>query len=280
MIMDRIWGKVYLKSGELLDTTSQTEFETVGYIVYEVIRVQEEVLLFLEDHIERMLNGLRTLGIESLPDFSDIRSKMISLLNANNRMAGNIKLLCKYNDKKPFLSAYYIPHAYPSKSMYEMGATLISYQVERTDPSIKQVDVSKKVRSHFDDLKDKAKAFEVVLIDRDMNVTEGSRSNIFFIKDNLVYSAPDHTILAGITRKYVINVIENHNIRLIKRPIKFSELKNYESAFLCGTSPRVMPIHSIHKIVFKVENNTIQDIASGYDALVNEYIKNNRNSQN
>ena len=45
-------------------------------------------------------------------------------------------------------------------------------------------------------------------------ITEGSRSNIFFLKDETLVTAPDNAVLNGITRKHILEICRENSIRL------------------------------------------------------------------
>ena len=53
------------------------------------------------------------------------------------------------------------------------------------------------------------KLYEVLLVDRNGRITEGSRSNVFFVKGNKFYTGPSAMVLVGITRKKYWNAWRN-----------------------------------------------------------------------
>ena len=50
--------------------------------------------------------------------------------------------------------------------------------------------------------------YEVLLVNRDGVITEGSRSNVFFIKSGEVYTPPTDAVLPGVTRTMIIRILE------------------------------------------------------------------------
>ena len=81
--------------------------------------------------------------------------------------------------------------------------------------------------------------YEVLLVNRESKVTEGSRSNLFFIREGVVRTAPDSEVLPGITRQKVLELISEEGFRLDIRSLALEELPSAEAAFLTGTSPKV-----------------------------------------
>ena len=89
--------------------------------------------------------------------------------------------------------------------MYEKGVKLAIYPHIRSNPRVKKWDdhfrssVSRYILEH--DL------YEVALMNPQNQITEGSRSNIFFIdRAGRLITTPEKDILPGITRKKVMNM--------------------------------------------------------------------------
>lgn len=78
-----------------------------------------------------------------------------------------------------------------------MHTTLL--KLERTDPNVKvlRTDYQKAVLAE----RKKQRAHEVLLVDQTDHVTEGSRSNLFIVKNNILYTSPAKNVLLGIVRK-------------------------------------------------------------------------------
>jgi len=119
----------------------------------------------------------------------------------------------------------------------------------------------------------KENVFEVLLVDHEGNITEGSRSNVFFITKNNLITSPDEKVLQGITRKKIIQLCGNNNIPVIKKDIPLGEIVKLEGAFLTGSSPKVLPICAIDKIRFDPCNTLIKNIIGYYDKAIAEYLE-------
>lgn len=111
------------------------------------------------------------------------------------------------------------------------------------------------------------------MINRNGYITEGSRSNIFFIKDKTIYTTPAGLVLPGITRQKVLNICKSIGHNVIEKMIHYKELKNFESLFLTGTTRKILPVRSVDEMVFSAENKLMQRISDEYELLVADYIK-------
>ena len=271
--MDSIVSKFYQENLETKSSAQRNyQFNSQDYLIYEVIRTSEGVALFLEDHLARMRGALSVLTLEKRFHESEVHSCLELLMDTNRNQTGNIKLLCKPFKKQLFYAAYYIPHVYPTDIMYRRGVKLVTYEIERPDPKIKQVLVSERIQSALESSRIRESAYEILLIDQSGCITEGSKSNIFFIRDGRMYSPPENKILSGITRKHILQIAGKNNIDVNFHEILLSGINQYDSAFICGTSPKIMPVKRINRCNFKVRNPITDLLLKEYNSEIQQYI--------
>jgi len=114
--------------------------------------------------------------------------------------------------------------------------------------------------------------FEAILVDRDGNITEGSKSNIFMVKGNQVITAPLEAVLPGITREVIIDLCRELEIEVKEEKIHFENIKELEGLFISGTSPKVLPICKVDNIGFDSSaNKTILSIMEAYNKKIEKY---------
>lgn len=106
-----------------------------------------------------------------------------------------------------------------------------------------------------------AGAFEAVLVDADGYVTEGSSTNVWMVdKDGtLITRSTNDNILSGITRASLMNIAENHQIRIEERPFSLEEAKNARELFLTSATSCTMPIIELDGI--KISQGTPGPVA-------------------
>ena len=88
-------------------------------------------------------------------------------------------------------------------------------------------------------------ADEAILLDKNNYVSEGSGENIFFVKDNIIYTPTVEHCLNGITRQSVIKIAKDFNYDVIEKNLKFDELLDCDEAFFTGTAAEITPITKI-----------------------------------
>ena len=98
-------------------------------------------------------------------------------------------------------------------------------------------------------------------------ITEGSRSNIFFIRGNEAYTTPSEAVLLGVTRTKVIAACEDAGIKVNEVYTSKDEIGSYEAAIVCGTSPKVLPIADFGGIAMDTKQPTLRRIMALYDEV-------------
>jgi len=87
---------------------------------------------------------------------------------------------------------------------------------------------------------------EAILLDDRGFVCEGSGENIFVVKGGKVATPPQvASILDGITRKSVMQILEDRGFPVLERDIARSELYTADEVFMCGTAAEIVPVREI-----------------------------------
>jgi len=154
-------------------------------------------------------------------------------------------------------------------TLYEKGVKLSIYPHIRPNPGIKKWDdqfrnsVSRYILEHA--------VYEAALINPENQITEGSRSNIFFIdRAGCMISTPRKDILPGITRKYVLKLAAGEGIQIKERTVSIDSLDSLVSVFISGTSPKVLPVKQIDDFFFDVDHPFLRLLMDQFDQLVQQ----------
>jgi len=267
--LDKLFGNYFIKNKNIL------EKENFSYTlspsnVYEVIRVIDKTPLFLEEHLERLNESLALSGIPSPKSEEEIKNLMIKLIKKNQIKNGNIKLLIN-QDKATDLYLYFIPHSYPEMKLYRDGIAVASISIERKNPNAKVIDEDyKKTVTSF--ISDK-NIYEALLVNREGFFTEGSKSNVFFVMDGVLITPPLKDVLGGVTRKRILALAKENNVKTLEKSIRPEDVKNLEGAFISGTSPKILPISSIDGVKLKsTECVIIKSLISLYEEKIKDYM--------
>jgi branched-chain amino acid aminotransferase len=121
----------------------------------------------------------------------------------------------------------------------------------------------------------KQKGFdEAILLDLCGNVSEAPGENIFLVKNNELITPPlSSSALNGITRRSIIVLANDMNLKIKARKISKNELKLADEIFLSGTAAEITPIIKIDKKKVgdgKVGNITRLLMATYSDIVMNK----------
>ncbi len=273
-LIDALAGHYVLVDGQLLEISAaavwQLQQPTEAKMFYEVIRVTRSVPLFFAEHEKRLARSLA--GAIQLPD--DLLAQSRRLLQANQLDEVNLRIVL--TEKNTVL--HLAPSYYPDRKAVEQGVLTGVLNWQRPDPQIKVIDPAYKqaVEAAFAQSGPFGPYTELLLANRQGKLTEGSRSNLFFIKGAEVISAPDEYVLLGITRQHVEKAIRQAGLRLSYALYSLAELQEagISSAFISGSPIDVLPVLAIdgYKLT-SAQDPAWQRLYAAYMELVADYIR-------
>jgi branched-chain amino acid aminotransferase len=246
-----------------------------GVSIYEIFRVIQRVPVFLEEHLKRLYHSLELEGytIEEHP--RDIGDQVRRLIAANPIATGKVKLIVTFSGAEELpgydLLMYFVPFVPPDPEQYKKGVDVVLCQAVRSDPNAKVLDTE--ARRLADEKIEQLGVYEALLMDADGYITEGSRSNLFLVSGDQLITPPDDAVLQGIARKNILRICQENEIQTHIRKVHQHELKSFDSAFLSGTTPQVLPIRRIGETACSVENKMVRFLMKAYQDKVQEYIR-------
>lgn len=260
----------FIYRGKLIPIDRKEQFiKDQNNIIYEVIRIIDFKPLFLDDHLTRFLGSFK-LDKEKQKVLKLLLTKYLQkLIEGNNLTNGNIRFQFNSNQLNRFC-AWFVPSYYPTPEQYNNGVYVNTYYGERTDPNIKSRDIN--LRSKLDGVIAQNNVYESILTNTKGEITEGSRSNIFFITDEQIVTPPFEMVLPGITRQKIIELIKKYELRFSERTILIDEISGFTSCFISGTSPKILPIKKFDEHSMDVKNPLLQKLIQWYDQSISDYL--------
>lgn len=253
--------KVYL-NGEIVSAEdAQISIFDRGFLfgdgIYEVMVQLENGMFYKKAHLDRLQENLDKIGIQY--DVKEIDNELEALLKASN--LSNDSCLIYIQVTRGIAPR---KHSYPK----EVPATVMMYALPYTLPPINpkhmKAILEPDFRWHRCDIKSisllgnimtnetamEANTDEATLV-RNGVVTEGSHTNIFFVKNGTVITHPaNEHILNGISRQIVLQLCKNLEIPVIEKPVTEKEIINMDEAFFTGTTTQVASIAQLDEHIF------------------------------
>jgi len=213
--------------------------------VYTTFRTyQKFFVIHLRDHFDRLENSARLIGKQIQLDSDHIRvelRKTLTQFPANEaRVRISIDLTREAGEIYLILEALHIP----SLEEYHSGVAVLTRKMHRENPMAKVtsfITEASKIRKANSQLP----INETLMISEDGTILEGISSNFFAVRNDAIYTAGEG-ILAGITRKTVIDIAESLGIPVNLHAIKVGDINNYSEAFITSASRAILPVTRIN----------------------------------
>ena len=253
-----------------------TEFSRRYHVMepscYEVIRLMGGRPLFLNEHFDRLTATAASIG-QALPfTLEQLEGHITDLAGANGVEDYNAKLI--YNDFEHGGTVYlfFTPTSYPTAEMYAEGVATDFLNSVRHNPHAKIINQT--LRDDADALMEEKGLFEAVLVNEKNEVTEGSKSNLFFVRGDTLVTSPADAVLLGVTRQRILRLAAENGIPVSEEPIPAEGLDRFSAAFISGTSPKVLPIARVGEVRYDVNDPLLRRVMALYDGEIRRYLGN------
>lgn len=261
-----------------------------GYLygdgLFETMRAYEGKVFALEDHLARLREGAKILRLSINYNDKEISSLLQETIKRNNMPEAYIRLTISRGDGPIGLDPALCPQTRlvimakmpQSTAGRQRGISLGVCPVKRNHidaltPLIKSMNFLNNI---FAKIWAKDNGFdEALMLNQEGFVTETTVSNIFFVKDQKVYTpALNSGILPGVTRKYVINIFAGtQHYSLSEGLFDLSLLQQADEIFLTNSGSEIIPVTKLNK---KIVGNGVpgpitQDIHRLFCKAVKDY---------
>lgn len=264
-----------MKNGQMYDR-NEIEIPGGSGLIYEVIRIIDRTPLFFHEHYQRFADTAATKPIAGIPSILEFRTMLDAFIAGFDKTDYNIKVIFEVESSDLYF--YENPSSYPEESLYREGipTALMAYQRKNPHAKITNLDLTAQATA----LREKTGAYEVLLVDPQGLITEGSRSNVFFIKEGSIHTPPLQSILPGVTRKLIMETCQNMNINFYEINIYSKNIHTYEGAFISGTSPKILPIRTIGELeLHSAKLPLMKNLMTRFDQRIRTDLENYRKSR-
>lgn len=219
-----------------------------GYGAVDVLCAYHKMPYRLEDHLERLERSLELLRIKA-PARASIERIIKQGIKKNELIDAVIKIYVTGGHAapgplakgKPLVVVTFAPYEPWPRKFYEEGAAVIPVSLQRILPEAKSLSYVPSVLAAMQ-AQEKG-AHEGVFMDARGRITEGATSNIFMVRNGILYT-PKRGVLPGITRQRVIALAKKI---LPVQEIEYlldTDLKGADEIFITSVNRGVMPVTS------------------------------------
>ena len=236
-----------------------------GDAVFDMTRTFGHKIFKLETHVNRFYNSLRYVDIDPGMPETDMVSKTLEVLDANlhllgpdddfwvgQRISRGVDLVGgdmweTAGGPNVIIECAPLPLK-PRARLYRDGIDVLIPSVRRVPPEA----VSPRAKSHnylnliLADMEAKSQDPEswAILLDTRGFLTEGIGSNIFTIKDGVIYTPQEQYVLGGISRETAIEMAEKIDVPVVTKDIDLFDAMTADEIFLTSTSLCICGVRS------------------------------------
>ncbi len=237
-----------------------------GISIYEVIKISNYSPLFFDEHLKRFHQSAEIKNLKISISDKEVKKQVLKLIEINKIKNGRLKFVIRFYGRKNTLICFFLQNIEPKADVYEYGVKIISEKIERIDPNAKVINY--KLREFLKSNTKNKNVFETLLISKNNKITECSKSNIFFIKNNKLTTPKSRDVLKGITRDFIFKICNKKNIKVLEKDIFLKEIANFDAAFITGTSIGVLAVNQINTTHFSTNNEILKIISENYFKII------------
>ena len=233
--------------------------------VFEGLRIYDGRIFKLDKHIERLFNSAKILDLDIPFDYKDVLNITKEIIIKQNVSNGYVRpvvwrgsemmaISAKEGSTNLAIAAWEWPSYFSPEKLLE-GIKLNVSKWLRPSPESAPTD-SKAAGLYMICSLSKHEAEKLgfddaLMLDYRGYVAEATGANIFFVKDNELFTPIADCFLNGITRQTVIEIAKENKIKVHENHFKLDFLKNCDEVFLTGTAVEITPVSCIKNFNFE-----------------------------
>lgn len=223
--------------------------------VYEVIRVYNGICFLMEPHIERMERSAANIDLALPYSIDKISQNLLELVKLNNIHNGSIYVQITRGaaprahqfpeQTSSVLVAYTNTAERPMEKIKNGIHTILTDDIRWLRCDIKSLNLLGNVLAKQ---KAKQQGCDEAILHRGDTVSEGSSSNVYIIKNKIIYTHPvNNLILNGITRMEVLRLAKENDFEVKEEEFTVAQLLDADEAFITSTTMEITPVVKINE---------------------------------
>ena len=256
---ENVWISV---NGELLRRPdAKVSVLDAGFLlgdgVWEAFRLHRGVLVFLDDHLDRLWHGAEVIDLEMPLSREQLVGRIEEVIEANAMYDGvHIRLIVTRGLKPTPYQAPWVISSLPTIVIIpehkradirraENGIRLVTVDVIRgpqnvQDPRINSLSKHNCIAGCIDAARKGGD--EGLMLDPNGNVASCNSTHFFIVRDDEVWTSSGEYCLNGITRRKVLDICGANGIAAFERDFTIDDVRSADEAFVTGTFAGVTPV--------------------------------------
>jgi len=240
--------------------------------IFETMRAHNKRIVYLNEHIKRINSSAKAAKIKNPHSLLRLK-KMIQTALANTRLKEAYMKLSLLKSSMVARLSLEVKEYFPlSAKKYSEGFSgLVSNFWKDESHPLSGIKTTERLLYELSFHEAKTRGFdEAIILNSRGLIAEGSKTNLFFVKDNVLFTPSLKCgCLNGITRMVVKDLAKNHKIKIKEGNFTIYDLFDADEAFLTNSLIGIMPLKKVNKIrIGKSKRPMTQFLRKKYCALL------------
>ncbi len=255
-------NQVYINGNFFPESRAKIGINEGGFLfgngVFETMRTYSGSIFKLSQHIKRLLDSCRFLGIPFEETEEELEEEIEESLRINQVFPAYVKVIVssgKHGNSLTSVGSHpnliiivrkFTPY---SRAFYQKGFTgiVVSFKRNVFSPLLLHKSLSSLENLLAKREAEDKGAEEAIFLNSEGYLAEGAISNIFLLRDEKVITPSLNSgILAGITRQTILEICATLKIPLEQRKVELEELLRANEAFLTNSLMEIMPLTRVN----------------------------------
>lgn len=229
----------------------------IGDGVWEGLRLQHGVFVFLDEHLDRLYQGAKAIGLDMGLTRAEITEALYRTVRANDMHDNvHVRLMITRGVKKtpsqdPRLTigkptiVIIAEHKQANPAVFERGVRLFTSTIRRPPPDT--LDPKLNCHSKLHEVMAlnqaiQAGADEALMLDVHGAVSTCNATNFFIVVKGQVWTSTGQHCLNGITRKKIIELCRTQGVAVFAKDFSLTDVYAADEAFVTGTFGGLTPV--------------------------------------
>lgn len=262
----------------------------VGDGVWEALRLHHGVFVFIEEHLDRLFQGAKTIALDIGMSRAELRDAMYRTIHANH-MEDHVhaRLMVTRGIKKtpsqdPRLTisgptiVIIAEHKAASPDTMQRGVRLFTSTVRRGSPDY--LDPRLNCHSKLHEVMAlvqalQAGADEALMLDIHGFVSTCNATNFFMVKRGEVWTSTGQYCMNGITRGKILAAGRQHGMAMREKNFSLTDVYDADEAFVTGTFGGLTPVTEVdgRAIGTAIPGPITQRLSALYQQAIDRYVQ-------
>lgn len=228
-----------------------------GMGLFETMRSYNGVVFCLKDHLDRLFFSASSLSINNTYDRKYISDAIYKLLKANKLTDARLRLTLtsgpmsqsEEQRRATLLVTATELRPYPPE-YYQKGVLVVlcPFRQNTAEPIYGHKTINYLSRMIALNVAHQKRAAEALWFTVDNRLAEGCISNVFLVKDAVLYTPPIETpVLAGVARKTICQIALKNSIKLVEKTLGINDVLDADEIFLTNVIMQILPVSHVEK---------------------------------